>query len=83
LAGFSTIEYVATVDRLGLQRVSENFKAGRKLQFSAHHQHPSPVAMAAAAAGPSSSGHGGGRFQDKEKPQEVRRSNITAAKGPP
>jgi len=25
----------------------------------------------------------GGRFQDKEKPQEVRRSNITAAKGNP
>jgi hypothetical protein len=27
------------------------------------------------------SGGNGNRFQDKEKPMEVRRSNITAAKG--
>jgi hypothetical protein len=43
----------------------------------------SPIVMAAAATAPSSNGNAGGRFQDKEKPQEVRRSNITAAKGPP
>lgn len=39
------------------------------------------MAQVAAAKPTSSPGVNGGKFQDKDKPMEVRMSNITAAKG--
>lgn len=41
------------------------------------------MAQIAAAPKPTSTGGGvnGGKFQDKDKPMEVRMSNIVAAKG--